>query len=228
MVLDKYEKKYKEFLKAEKRLHEIQKELRNIPLVPLKVPFQKGWEVTIKLRDDIARRSDANVINTLLFLGYDKGYITKSLNDVKAIRKGQKSIPYIDAKGRKCSRSLIPSKKRVSEDRYNEFPNSMQKYFDYDRISLLFKTYGRKIYEVYLPDYWLVLKVRPYIVTHQRIKGGELETEEKKLKSFLEEYWREWFGNSGRSWLPRWRDERPSLKASIKKFLKGEIEDLSL
>jgi hypothetical protein len=228
MVLDKYEKKYKEFIKAQDRLHKIEEELRKLPLRPLKVPFQKGWEVTIRLRDDIARRTDAPIIQKLIDLGYHKSYVTPKLSDVKAIRRGEKSVPYTDWRGRKGTRSLIPDKRSLTEEQFKELPLSLQKYLDFDRTCTTYIKWGRKTYHIYLPEYWLCLKARPNIITHQHIKGGELEKEEQELKDFLDEYWREWCGGYGRSWLPRWRDERPTIKVAVRKFLKGETEDVSL
>ena len=48
--LDKYEKKYKSFLKMQRRLDEIKEELRKLPLRELKEPYQKGWNISIRLR----------------------------------------------------------------------------------------------------------------------------------------------------------------------------------
>ena len=223
MVLNKYDKKYREFLKAQKRLDEIQEELRKLPVRPLKMPYQRGWAVSVKLRDDIMRRTDAPLFENLLQLGYQEGYITTSLNDVKAIRRGEKFTSYINTKGQKVKCSLVPGKRMITEEQYKSLPLNVHKYMDFDPDSYLYKRYGRKTYAVYLPEYWLVLRARPHIVTHQYIKGGELEKEEQHLRSFLQEYWREWCP-SGHAYLPKWKDERPTLKHETKKLLKECLE----
>lgn len=225
MEPNKYEKRYKEFIKAINRLDEVEEELRNLPLRPLKIPFQRGWEVSIRLRDDIARRSDVDTIYKIIELGYHEGYVTQSLNEVKAIRRGEKSIPYIDWRGRKGNRSLIPTKRHITEKQYEELPESIKKYLDFDRLCEIYKKYGRKTYSVYLPEYWLNLKARPHIVTHQYIKGGELERERDELRSFLEQYWRE----CGRGYYKedRWKDDRKKIKINLRKLIKCEIEDVN-
>lgn len=225
MELNKYDRKYKEFIKAKERLDVVEEKLRELPLRPLQTPFQRGWEVSIRLRDDITRRSDAELIYKLLDMGYSKSYITQSLKDVKAIRKGETEVPYVDWRGRKSMRTLLPNKKWIDEKQYNELPEHLKKYFDFDRLSVSYTRWGKKHYQLYLTPYWLKLKARPYIVTHQCIKGGELERERDELRSFLEEYWREWC-DSGRRWMPKWKDDRKDTKMAIRKVMKGEVEDI--
>lgn len=220
MELNKYEKKQKEYIKAQDRLREVEELLRDVPLRPLKEPQQQGWEVTIKLREDIARRQDAPSILKVIELGYHKNYITRSLSDVKAIRKGIKEIPYIDWRGRKGMRSLVPQSKTLNEKQYLALTPDVQKYFYLDTWSEAYTKWGHKSYKFFILDHWIKLKARPNIVTHMRLKGGPLESEREELRTLLQTYWREcgWGG-----WdRDRWRDGRSKVKQTLKRIIKGE------
>ena len=222
MDLNKYEKKEKEFIKALKRLNKIEEELKDLPLIPLQEPYQQGWEVSIRLREDIARRADGEVLQSLIEIGYNKSYRTKSLKDIKAIRRGEKFVKFTDWRGRPATRSLFPNKRVFSEAKYNEFSERQKKYFylDFD-----YKNPTRKDYKIDLKEYQLELKAKPYIVTHYREKGGELEREAEHLKSFLEEYWRT-LGDNYRDYGDRSSVQRAKLRAAKQKFLKGEVEEI--
>lgn len=222
MDLNKYKKKEKEFIRALKRLNKIEEELEDLPLIPLQEPFQQGWEVFIRLREDIARRADGEFLQSLIDIGYKKSYRTKSLKDIKAIRRGEKFVKYIDWRGRHATRSLIPDKLVFSEAKYNEFSERQKKYFylDFD-----YKNPSRKDYKIDLKEYQLQLKAKPYIVTHYREKGGELEREAEYLRSFLEEYWRT-CENAYFDYRNKSSAQRARLRAAKQKFLKGEVEEI--
>ena len=57
------EKQLRAFDKLQDKLYY---EKRNLPLIPLETPYQKGWVRTFRLRDDIARSSQAEFYQALL------------------------------------------------------------------------------------------------------------------------------------------------------------------
>ena len=56
----------KQLIQLRKLEVELWKKRRNLPLVPLEIPYQKGWQRNFKLRDDIARSSEASFYKELL------------------------------------------------------------------------------------------------------------------------------------------------------------------
>jgi len=217
------ELRYKQYLKWNKRMDEISKILKEIPYVKLEKPFQDGWVVSIKLRHDVAKRKEAAEIMKAISIGYNDEYVTKSLEQVKMIRQGKKYYSFFKRKKRE-NKSLIPPKKRLSEKEYNELDENLKSYFCMDSFSYAYTKYQLKVYYINIPEYWIELKARQNMITHTRNKGGELEQEYDYLDKKCEEYWRLSTGGYGKSY-PRSK-ARTQTKNDIKKFLKGEIEDL--
>lgn len=222
--LDKYEKKYKSFLKMQRRLDEIEDELRKLPLRELKEPYQKGWNISIRLRDDISRREDAHIIQQIVDLGWHKENYTTDIEAVKAVRKGLKS--YICTKYKEpVSISLFPLRKDLTEEQYNNLPEKVKLNFRLDNFTERYLKYNRKYYYCHLPNYYTELKVRPNIITHERLKGGELESEKDFLRGKLQEFYRIYYYGYKRINL---KSERRIVRDEIQKFKKGENEDIFL
>lgn len=222
--LDKYEKKYKSFLKMQRRLDEIEEELRKLPLRELKEPYQKGWNISIRLRDDISRREDAHIIQQIVDLGWHKERYTTDLEAVKAVRKGLKS--YICTKYKEpVSISLFPLRKDLTEEQYNNLPEKVKLNFCLDDFNERYLKYNRKYYYCHLPNYYTELKVRPNIITHERLKGGELESEKDFLRGKLQEFYRIYYYGYKRINL---KSERRIVRDEIQKYKKGENEDIFL
>ena len=225
MRQDKQEIAYKQHLKDERRMEEIDKLLKEIPLVPLETKFQSGWIVSIRLRDDIARRKDAEDILKIIELGYKKEYTTNSEKDVKIIRSGKTSYTYTLNK-KKTFRSLVPEKIRVDQKTYDTFTEKQKSYFYLDTFDYGFKKYAHKVYFVSLPSFWIRLKARPNIITHQRLKGGELEKEYAFLSDRSSEYWRLHTGYGYKDMENDPGRERVKTRTAIRKFIKGETDDI--
>lgn len=78
-----------------------------------------------------------------------------------------------------------------------------------------------------LPDYWLKLKVRPFIVTQAKEAGGPLEAEKAELRTFLQPYWRT-FSNGGYGKYPA-GSQRTMTRMAIGRLMKDiEDEDIEL
>lgn len=227
MKPNKYEETHKAFLKAYKRLEKVREELKQLPLRKLKEPFQQGWEVSIRLRDDIARRKDAESIMIAIKIGYRPFSYLAKLAHLKKLRTGEKG--YWDRAGKdRCWISYYPEEIRIKVKDYEALPEALQKHFcKHDDSTVHYgKVYTNVYYKICLPNYYTTLKARPNIITHYRVKGGPLEAEEAELEDFLKTYWREWFGaGKWRAANPHGR-RRAETKAQIKKVLKGEEEDV--
>lgn len=221
MNTNKYEQREKEFLKLSKRLNELYAELRKLPLKKLKEPFQRGWEISYKLRDDVAHRKDANQILEKLSLVFPFSRKTNSVKEVRLIRRGAKG--YYDIRnGKRVYISLGPPRKHLNQREYNKLDEAKKPWFIMEEVESEY--YGGKRYRLYLPDHLLVLKVRPNMITHYYEKGGELEAEMDFVAQKLRSYWEETHGGST-SRYPSGK-KRAETRAIIGKYLKGELEDV--
>ena len=225
MKQDKYEISHKNFLSYKKRIKKIEESLRETPLVELETPIQKGWVVSIRLRKDISRREDSVEILRLIELGYQKEYITKEEKYVKLIRNGKKHYSFTRDK-KKVYVHFVPHKKRIDEKTYDTFTEHLKTYFYLDTLDYSYQKRKIKSYVIDIPDFWIELKCRPNMLTHFRAKGGKLEKELAFLEDKVSEYWLTVGGGYGKS-FPKTK-QRTETRAKIKKFIKGEIEDIDM
>lgn len=222
MLLKKHDLQYKQFLKMERRLSVVRDLLSQVPWVELKEPYQSGWFIRYEFRPETARRKDIDVLREVLRIGFYAHSFTNSADDVRRIRGGQTHKITKKGKGRVDFR---PGRRYITENEYNTLIPAVKKYFHLDEHSQMYKLYKRKYYYPTLSLNWLILKVKPRIITHIQKRGGALQKEEEFLYDKLRTYWREYFGY--RKHFPT-GEERTETRAKIQKFIKGEMNDISL
>lgn len=224
-MLNSEEIKYKEFIKLQNRCNKLWNELRDLPLVKLENPYQRGWVISYDLRSDIKNRKDYPEIKEALDLGWHETY-TNNVKVVRAIRNGDNSSLI---KGKYNKARLIsdyyPIRNKISEKEYL-ISKSLNKYYTLDSTSEAYTKYNRKYYYCSFPSYWLVLKVKPNIITHTRLKGGEIEREYDFLRYKLYgsgDYYN-FLTNYSKSY-PSYKD-RTKVRSKIRKFINGDIDDI--
>lgn len=220
MQLDKYQRKHKLWLRLLKEEHDLWQKIKDLPLIELSEPYQRGWRVKFELREDIARSPMGPVIQSILD-DHMGGWVTQNVNHVRAIRQGKKTYEH---KGKIID--LTPRAHRISEAKYEELTREQKKFFTLDIGSEDYRKRGYKRYYPTFPNYYLKLKARPNLITHKRQKGGELESELEQLKAriWYSAEFIEFQTNYGTSY-PRHKD-RTRTRDKIQKFKKGEIEDI--
>lgn len=220
MKTDKKENKYKTFLGYQRRIQEIEKKLRTLPLKKLDTPFQKGWLVYFDIREDIKSRKDYIYIKEAFDLTYKDNYhFEKDAKHITMIRSGLQSYK---KQGKLIS--FCPIRKSISKVVFESLKPETQKYFYLDTLSHVYEKYKQEFYFLYLPKYFLVLKTKKNIMTHYIEKGGELEKERDYLKDLFHSVDNPLFTNYGKSY-PKSK-MRTETRDKIQKFKKGEIEDI--
>jgi len=222
MMPDKFEQKRKAFIAMEKEYREIRDLIyAEEVLIPFDKPVHKGWTVSIELRDDIARRVDAPLLQRVVKLAFATRHI-RNAKHVRMMRAGHKGYYYTNRKGIKDWMSFDPGQRRIKKKEYDTFPPEIQRYFYLDVHARYM--WDRETYLSWIPSYWKVLKVRPYFVTHYVAKGGPLYKRQAYLDYKLDEYYRT-SGNSYRRTFPG-GSYRATTRNLITKFIKREIEDI--
>lgn len=172
----RYEELDKQLIKFSKRLNAIYKEKREMPLIPLKPPIQKGWAKHFKMRDDISRRADAKDLARIL-KAIDL-YIYSSKPDFKAKKfttKQREDMPH-DLKH-------IPEKSWAKL----QWPEHFKKWFDLKtkiKHGVSGTTYEVKGYFFKFP-YMFESEVIPHMATHRREANANLDREEKEIEQFF-------------------------------------------
>lgn len=220
MKTNKEENKYKTFLGYQRRIQEINKKLRTLPLKKLDTPFQKGWLVYFDIREDIKSRKDYIYIKEAFDLTYKDNYLLEK--DPKHITMIRSGVQYYKKEGKIIL--LYPGKRSISKKVYESLKPQTQKYFYLDTLSYSYEKYKREFYFLNLPRYFLVLKTKKNIITHYIERGGELEKERAYLKDLFNSVDNPLLTNFSKSY-PKSK-MRTETRDKIQKFKKGEIEDI--
>ncbi len=224
-MLNKEELKHKEFIKLNKKLNKLWDKLKAMPNVKLNEPYQRGWVIKYDVRDDIKSRKDYPAIKELLERGYTDGYTT-NVNVVKAIRRGDTQARMKNSFGQLTSISYFyPKRASLTEKEFLDGGKVYDKYFILDTLSERYRKFGRREFHICVPSYWLVLKVKPNMITHKKLKGGAVEKEydfiwdklySGDFSSFLTNY---------ASSYPAYKD-RGKVRTKISKYKNGIDEDI--
>lgn len=207
-MLDKRDLEYKEYIKLQKEMNSLYKELRKLPLVELKEPYQRGWEIYYDLRDDIKRRADGYLILQAVKLGYNNGY-TRQPSHVKNVRR---NFP--------VKHPINPGKVKL---KINQIPEHLRKYFILDEYPK--RETDTRYYILEIPRYWLVRRVRPNMITHIRdtshidARMSQIRNEMSNTK--FAKYYRRSYGYH----YPA-EKERTYMRTELGKVVKGEAEDV--
>ena len=220
----------KSIIAMEKRLQELRQLKYNRPKVKIDEPYQDGWIVYISLRDDAMRRDDVYKMLEVIELSGTTHY-TRNAKLVSEIRK---------RKGLHECRKLFwykqniytlytegPHFRPMDEKQFSKLDEALKSsYYSYTEYIRWGNTTITK-YVPNIPDYYLVLKVRPYMVTERY----EIDPAVLAEISYLEERIRQVNGYAklyGQYYRKRF--SKSAMRASFRnlksKYLKGEAEDI--
>ena len=167
----------KQLIQVSKLEKELWKKHRDLPLVPLITPYQKGWERYFVLREDVARSGDALFYNVLL----EKINTVQYAPDKSFKKKKRKKGMYV----------------------YNDKQQTVKDFFEYEwaspkleltekekahfhkveRWSDNWKCY--RIHYVFDEPWRFVLRVRPNMITHTKMVDADLESEIDNLGNYI-------------------------------------------
>lgn len=221
MILNKQDKDYKKYISLQKRRDELWKRIQELPLIPLKIPIQRGWDIYLDFRDDVKNRKDYTTLRIVLNLVKRNGY-TRKVKDIKRIRENRSlsSFPVTNHIHDKdyLKYKYLPNIVPLKENNYEDLSINMKKWF------ILHRDNKRIYYKLNIPRYWIVIKSKPHIVKYERKKGGPLEKEYNLILDKLQLY-RIKYGDTLSGSYPRYKD-RSKIRDKISKFKKGEIDDI--
>lgn len=184
----KHDLTHKKYIKARKELDNIHDQLRNTPWVELKEPYQQGWNLTVVLRDDIARSDAAPILQGIL----DKFGRHGSIHNPRWVTKIRKKPCIDDANQLLFKRlSYYLGVQAVNSRTYSILSAQEKKYFT--KCSPFIDKYrynGYETYEFNLRSHYLLTKVTKRIVTHTKDINPVLLKREAELDAILAPYWR--------------------------------------
>ncbi|SHG74719.1 hypothetical protein [Flavobacterium johnsoniae] len=167
----------KHLIQLRKREKELWKKRKDLPLIPLENPYQKGWQRCFVLREDVVRSSEAEFYRTLL-----EKINTWQFSSEKSFKRKKKR------KRRNVYIEKIQTVKEFSEWEWKSPKLELTEkekvhFYKRERWCSNFKRY--KIHYVFNEPWRYVLRVSPYMITHTKMVDSDLESEIQLLENYI-------------------------------------------
>lgn len=254
MLLNKQERRQKEYLALEREYNKLLEAERNLPWTEVK-PYQDGWFIYIDFRDEVKRRADYPHLSKALEVVHRRGRTrnpklvnkirnTKRLDQVYNLFKinkwgdqytwyGNLSQEYGDYMRRSdywyyysCTPPVLA---RCHPDTYKHLHPSTQKWL-YKVVDNTKYWGDKEWYKSCIPEHFLKVKVKPAYVTHVKDIDPQLMKRKAEISIAMDTigYRYGWYYTGrGDSWESRFVNRRRRVhdRASLRKIIKGESED---
>lgn len=168
----------KQLIQLDKRRQDLAVKRYNLPLVPLEMPYQKGFERRFVLRDDVARSRHAlfyqnllDKINTVQY-HHDKHFSTSK-------KKRRKRIQV----------SRLQTLKEYDEQEWRSKHNKLteaERLLFYPRETYCVARKRKEIRYVFAEHWRYRLQVRPFMITHRKMIDEALEQEIQEIDNYIE------------------------------------------
>lgn len=234
-LLNTKEKRKKKWRAWRKASWKAWKEGRKTIYNELDKPIPDGWWLYFHLRDDIARRDDAPSIWAALKLVANE-YRTNNEKVIRIVRRDRtfgglkKAFPNYDLHGRIHYHYCGPIIKLIEPKVWENLDPSVKKWFSrYQDWRYRRNSKWYEMYRLNIPEYWLIVKDRPCVITHLGTPNSLAKQEEAYYDAKLhqEYWWRSEGTNRGRRhWRNNKSNERVAVKANIRKFMAGEVNEI--
>lgn len=210
MKQDKHVLQEKKWIKAKKRLEEVWKLIRHTPSKKLETPYQKGWILSLVVREDIARSPRGPILQSIINKFATRGY-TRDPKVVSQIRK--KGLKYI---GKNTYSYSIPYIRDINEKTYISLSVKEKACFTKNTIHSLRRKKDDYFFSV--PSYVFTIKIDKNMITHVKDVDDALLKEKAELQAILEPYWRKCGNRYGWDNYFDNRSERRKSKMDLQKL----------
>jgi hypothetical protein len=168
------EKQIRKKYKRSKELWEIR---RNIPLVPLEAPYQKGFVRFFVVRDDVKRSKDG-----VFFEGILNKINTKMYSETRKFLKKKRKF------GRRIYVVREQKLVQLSAYQWNDpklglTTREKQYFLKREEYNPFRKRYN--VYYEFIEPWRFTLRVKPYMITHYKPLRSDLEKKIDELDSYL-------------------------------------------
>lgn len=170
----------KQIRKKYKRSKELWELRRNIPLVPLEKPYQKGFVRFFVVRDDVKRSTDGDFFQGILDKINTKMY-SETRKFLKKKRKFGRRI-YVDREQKLDRLSIY----QWNDPKLGLTTREKQYFLKMEEYNPFRKRYN--IYYEFIEPWRFVFKVQPNMITHYKPLDSALEKEYDELDSYLDQY----------------------------------------
>lgn len=238
------EQREKEYIAISKKIDELSKKIRNAEVETLSEPYQNGWTVSLRLRDDAFRRHDGpRMLEALKLCIYPA--FTNSPKLVAEIRKNNtwENLQKIFTHSYKSLHNVVyssyvgPQIKSISVKKFNTFEEGVKKFFRYECTEKVSywggQTYKDEKYVLDIPKFYIEAKVQKRMVSKKIKIDPDVISECEYLKNVRKTHFYDIYSRGSRksSW---WgyksnclnKQSRRHSNDAIKKVMNGEIDDV--
>lgn len=206
-------KDYKRLLALREREDELTQAIRNLGYVELEKPVHHGYNAFLTLREDVAKREDRVA---WLYQYFIDNFAVETWSRTKEF--------YIkNKKGKVCDKR--PYFRRVTQKEYDGFLPWVQEYLHKRTEFLWGQEYS--YYVPYIPQHYLVTKIKNSYITHRKVVDGELESERAFIKDqiwAIEVRMKPWNDSGYSRFLKRYKKaNRRNDKMALKKNLNTDF-----
>lgn len=177
----KKEDKEKQLIGLDKKHNELRRQKSDLPLIPLDIPYQKGWKRFFDLRNDVARSDNADFfiellskINTIQYSN-KKSFTKRKKKKRKKIEVAtiQELESYCEWQWKDSKKCKLTEKERTFFTATNRWSNA-----------------NKRFYTVFVfSEPWrYVLKIKPHYITHYKMKDNVLEQQIAELENHIEHH----------------------------------------
>lgn len=186
---NKYWERDKEYIRLLDALEKNRTAQRNLGYVELEEPIPHGFNAYFVLRDDIANRDDAWILQRIIDSCSHSAWRKKNtFQTVKARRER-----HGDHNAKNCRFDQYPNFHNITEAQYNAFTIEAKKWFSSSEDK-----WGRSYYYVNVPIFYFEVKIERDYRTKVKIIDNVLLQEEAEIEAKLYGYSdRRWIFNSG-------------------------------
>lgn len=168
----------KQLLKLDRKQTELYRQRRDLPMVPLDEPYQKGWKRSFVLRDDVARSKHAAFYEELLPKINTVQYAIDKIFLNRKRRKGRKQKELRTQQLRRISswEWTRPDSKFTDQERLHFHPEEVKS-----------KYKGTSDYEYVFNEPWrYTLRIKPHFITHVKLLDSALQQAIDQLDHHIE------------------------------------------
>ena len=167
----------KQLLKLDEKSTQIWKAIKELPLVPIENPYQKGWKRFFVVREDVLKSKDGDFFENLL----EKINTFQYSNQKKFTVRKRRNRKKIDAPKEHKLLDLYPREfnceKLNLSDKEKKYFEQVQKWC---AINKNFKTVFQ-----FTESWRYVLKIKPNIITHKQAIDSDLESQSDRLENYI-------------------------------------------
>lgn len=170
----------KQLIKLDKRIKQIDEQLRSMPIVAIDKPYQRGWKRTFVLTGDMKQSPKAEFYEVLL----NKINTVSYHHDKSFKRKKRRKCRYVFKEMEQLLQDFAPYEWNANKANLTD-----EEKLCFTRVETIdANSRNIKVNYVFSEPWRYALKVIPHIVTHVKLMDADLKSESSVIANHIKNY----------------------------------------